>query len=629
MDQATIAPPPGPIGCRDAAAAMSTAAIAAMSVVPQLQPSDDPIENAKQVLKALKCVASSSKQVGDMLRRRRARLAARRQAAADETELLRAHVVQHVLAQRARAAQLQQLQDDLQQAQALGQPELVKDLADELRALRREEQRAAQLLHNLKRTLRSRVRAQRALAPQLRAADDALGVFSCKHSLIQAVVATCSRTTFLSAAELGYEEEGYDEDAAAEDETEAAASESDYDLSDFPEASDLDMDVDLAQQGEGDYPKLRVARPEDDKDEVGELSSVSAWSFDSDSQASSSVKDSRRRSVSFGPLPLAGLDEEDVEMQEPMTLEELSDGGDEAAPASEAPSDWCGGVCAVVKISLSTLVSAWQSHCAESKASYLNTEESNPTKPLLQDIKVLRKKWNWTAAVDEVNYLGIPGACGIEIHHVLDVKSPLELPLGGGAPIGLFGVAKSEPLVLVVNAPNALELTAQVSYPPFLKKAIEIANVMMTHDRCFERELDADNTTKRNPRDVEVRFQRPQIGSIYGWTDRSAKAKAIFVNEVLLHRMEMIDQAENSHEYQCIVFMVAATIFHECAHLTLRWKKILDSPGKFQFEAGTYMETALFKGTCRLRIQQSNRALSKRSKRSGGTWTKEMPFWMW
>ncbi|KAK1946611.1 hypothetical protein P3T76_002164 [Phytophthora citrophthora] len=317
---------------------MSTAAISWMSPmasIPQLTASDDPVENSKQVLKALKCVAFSSKQVGDVMRRRRERLTKRLQAVTDETELLRAHIVENVLNQRQRLEQLRELQDDVEQAQTLGQPELLKDLADELKLLRKEDQREGVLLRNLKRTVRSRVRVQRALKEQKKAADEAMVVFNCKNSLIQSMVATCSKTTFLSASELGYEEEGYVEDDQDGDEY-SGASESDYDLSDFAEVNeDIDMDVDFAaaeQASDSDYPKLRVAQPHDgalDDDEKetigGEQSSVSAWSFESDSQASSSVKDSRRRSVSFGPLPLADLDEENVEMARPMTLEELSE----------------------------------------------------------------------------------------------------------------------------------------------------------------------------------------------------------------------------------------------------------------------------------------------------------------
>ncbi|KAE8874882.1 hypothetical protein PF003_g40988 [Phytophthora fragariae] len=99
------------------------------------------------------------------------------------------------------------------------------------------------------------------------------------------MVATCTKTTFLSASELGYDVEGYDdEDANAQC---SIAGESDYLLSDFMDNDEVEM----AQQDD-DYPKLQVAQPdeerpvEDDKDEVGELSSVNAWSFESDSQAS-------------------------------------------------------------------------------------------------------------------------------------------------------------------------------------------------------------------------------------------------------------------------------------------------------------------------------------------------------
>ncbi|EGZ10767.1 hypothetical protein PHYSODRAFT_337540 [Phytophthora sojae] len=121
-----------------------------------------------------------------------------------------------------------------------------------------------------------------------------------------------------------YEEEGYVDDENEDADAQcSSAGESDYDLSDFAEADDVDMAQQDAEAA--DYPKLRVAQPdeeypgEDDKDEVGELPS-----------ASSSVKDSRRRSVSFGPLPLGNLAEENVEMKSPssrspLTLEELSD----------------------------------------------------------------------------------------------------------------------------------------------------------------------------------------------------------------------------------------------------------------------------------------------------------------
>ncbi|KAL3674931.1 hypothetical protein V7S43_000857 [Phytophthora oleae] len=201
-------------------------------------------------------------------------------------------------------------------------------------------------------------------------------------------------------------------------------------------------------------------------------------------------------------------------------------------------------------------------------------------------------------------------------------------PLEEDSSLGSLGGAKRNALIVVVKEPTALRtslgLTAQASYPPFLKKAIEITNVMLTHNNHFEVVLGANKTTRENLREVKVEFRRPEIGSLYGWTDRSKTAKVIFVNEVLLHRVKKIHQADTSHEYQCIVF-VAATIFHECAHLALRWKNILDSPPKFDYEVGNYMEMTLFKGTCRVKLQQSTQAVSKKSKRGSRKWTKEMP----
>ncbi|OWY94990.1 Crinkler (CRN) [Phytophthora megakarya] len=149
---------------------------------------------------------------------------------------------------------------------------------------------------------------------------------------------------------------------------------------------------------------------------------------------------------------------------------------------------------------------------------------------------------------------------------------------------------------------------------------------MLTHNKYFEMELNADGTTRKHLRDVQVEFGRPEKGSPYGWTNRTASTKVIYVNEVLLHRMEMIDPAKNSHEYQCIVFVVAATIFHECAHLALRWKNFKESPTKYKGEVGSFMERKVFDGICQVKIQHRFGAKTpKKSKRSCVIWTKEMP----
>jgi hypothetical protein len=80
------------------------------------------------------------------------------------------------------------------------------------------------------------------------------------------------------------------------------------------------------------------------------------------------------------------------------------------------------------------------------------------------------------------------------------------------------------------------------------------------------------------------------------------KAKAIFVNEILRDRISQINQRDKSHEYRCIVLMIAMVILHECAHLTLRWKGIMDTPDKFSGEIGNYIENKLLNSLVQLNI---------------------------
>uniref|UniRef100_K3WVR9 Uncharacterized protein n=1 Tax=Globisporangium ultimum (strain ATCC 200006 / CBS 805.95 / DAOM BR144) TaxID=431595 RepID=K3WVR9_GLOUD len=167
-----------------------------------------------------------------------------------------------------------------------------------------------------------------------------------------------------------------------------------------------------------------------------------------------------------------------------------------------------------------------------------------------------------------------------------------------------------------------LVLTARTTYPAFLAKATEIANAMLAHAApTFEAELNANSVTATRLRDVAVESRHAE-SALYGWTARSAKADTIFVNEVLRDRLDMIAQENSSHEYQCVVFMVAAVLFHESAHLTLRWKGILDSPTKYGNEVGNYMERKLFDGQSRLKIQKSTSVISRT--RNIGTWTRNM-----
>ncbi|KAG7384093.1 hypothetical protein PHYBOEH_009650 [Phytophthora boehmeriae] len=300
---------------------MSTLAMSWTAMpIPQL--SDDPAENSKQVLKALKCVAFSSMQVSDMIKRKRERLVKRLQAVTDETELLRADIIENVMNQRQRLQQMADIEEDIERAQTLGNPEISKELSDELKAVKEEDHRENVLLRNLKRTVRSRVRVKKSLMDEQRAVEKSMAIFNCKNNLIQNMVSTCAKTTFVSSEDADDEEQ----DKFDGDEESSRASHSDYDLSDLEHdlEDDIDMDVGIAAQESDNYPKIRVAQPGDDhEEEKAEQSSVSAWSFDSDSQTGSSVKEGRRRSVSFSPLPMTGLVEEDIIMHRPQVVEEV------------------------------------------------------------------------------------------------------------------------------------------------------------------------------------------------------------------------------------------------------------------------------------------------------------------
>jgi cell division protein ZapA (FtsZ GTPase activity inhibitor) len=149
----------------------------------------------------------------------------------------------------------------------------------------------------------------------------------------------------------------------------------------------------------------------------------------------------------------------------------------------------------------------------------------------------------------------------------------------------------------------------------------------MLHDPTvaleFNSKLGANRVTAKLLEDVEVRFGKPECSEIYGWTDRAKNAKVIFVNEILRDRITQINQREKSHEYRCIVFMIAVVILHECAHLTLRWKGIMDTPDKFHGgEIGNYIENKMFSGLVHLKIKKSTNAISRT--RNAGKWTSSM-----
>ncbi|RLN92338.1 hypothetical protein BBJ28_00004987 [Nothophytophthora sp. Chile5] len=301
---------------------MSTTAISWMSTtMPMPQMTDDSVESSKQILKALKCVAFSNMQVGSMIKRKRERLVNRIQAIHDETELLRADIMENVINQRQRLTQMVDIEEDIERAQTLANAEMVKNLVDELKAVQEEDRRENVLLRNLKRTVRSRRRVHKGLIEEKSAVEASMAIFTCKQSLIQSMLSTCSKTTFITSESASEEDE---------DEESSSASQSDCDSRDLDHSeANIDMDVDFAMQSSQEYPQLRIAQPEEES--AADQSSISAWSFDSDSQTSSTVKDGRRRSVSFSPLPprpLADLAEEDVNMNRQF-VEDVQSGSDD------------------------------------------------------------------------------------------------------------------------------------------------------------------------------------------------------------------------------------------------------------------------------------------------------------
>jgi hypothetical protein len=94
----------------------------------------------------------------------------------------------------------------------------------------------------------------------------------------------------------------------------------------------------------------------------------------------------------------------------------------------------------------------------------------------------------------------------------------------------------------------SLALEAHANYSAFLNKAIEIANAMITHHHYLETELDANRETVTHLRDVTVEFRQQDSATIFGWTEQSAEAKVVFVNDVLRDQLAMITQDDSSHE---------------------------------------------------------------------------------
>lgn len=171
-----------------------------------------------------------------------------------------------------------------------------------------------------------------------------------------------------------------------------------------------------------------------------------------------------------------------------------------------------------------------------------------------------------------------------------------------------------------------LTVNARESYPLYLIKAIEIANMMLHYPsivlllsnstlhlvqtvwwpRNFTMwKSDSNNNTNKCHIWMDISQQESQ-GNLCEWDIKGSNQQ---------HNMNQDDHS--SHEYRCIVFMFAVMmILHECAHLTLRWKRIMDSPDKLDGEVGNYIEKhTLFHGCVRLKIQKRTSAISRHKKK--------------
>jgi hypothetical protein len=96
---------------------------------------------------------------------------------------------------------------------------------------------------------------------------------------------------------------------------------------------------------------------------------------------------------------------------------------------------------------------------------------------------------------------------------------------------------------------------------------------------------------------VEISFKvadKPECNKALAWTERDKPTffHNIYVNMVLKDRIDSV--LVESDEYKIIVVGVGFSIFHEIAHLLLRWQDVEKSPVKFGCEVGRYLEERIF-----------------------------------
>ncbi|TYZ69500.1 hypothetical protein PybrP1_002269 [[Pythium] brassicae (nom. inval.)] len=157
-------------------------------------------ETSKQITKALKCVAFTNMQVGDMMMRKHERLEKRIRSVSEEIELLRADVTENVATRRERRQQLADIEEDVERAEVLGNALMVEELLAELCVLQEEGRREDALYRSLRKALRSRKRVKKAFIREKHAVEDEMRSFNRKQNLIQALLTTFAKD---SAARAG------------------------------------------------------------------------------------------------------------------------------------------------------------------------------------------------------------------------------------------------------------------------------------------------------------------------------------------------------------------------------------------------------------------------------------------
>lgn len=154
---------------------------------------EDYVETSKQITKALKCVAFTNMQVGDMMLRKHERLEKRIFSISEEIELLQADVIENVVNQRERRQQLTDIEEDVERAEVLGNALMVEELLVELKVLQDEGKREEALLRSIKKALRSRRRVQKQFIAEKKSVEDEIRTFNRKQNLIQSLLATFAK----------------------------------------------------------------------------------------------------------------------------------------------------------------------------------------------------------------------------------------------------------------------------------------------------------------------------------------------------------------------------------------------------------------------------------------------------